>query len=76
MPKVPASRTRRSKAEVEKEFEKIAEDAAKRHEASNPKIEELSKVREQEIRQGCRRPLHRRRGTEGFPPWGSRFPKP
>lgn len=53
MPKVPASRTRRSKAEVEKEFEKIAEEAASRQEASNPKIEERSKVREQEIRQSA-----------------------
>lgn len=52
MPRVPASRTRRSKVEVEREFEKIAEDAAKRQEASNPKAEELSKAREQEIRQG------------------------
>ena len=50
MPRVPASRTRRSKAEVEKEFEKIAEDAVKQQEASSPITEQLSKVREQEIR--------------------------
>ncbi len=51
MPRVAPSRTRRSKAEVEKEFNRIAEEEAKQREASSPKAEELSKLHEQEIRQ-------------------------
>ena len=51
MPKAPASRTRRSKVEVEREFEKIANDEEKSREATNPKSEELSRLHEQEVRQ-------------------------
>jgi len=51
MPKAPASRTRRSKVEVEREFEKIASDVEKSRETANPKSEEQSRLHEQEVRE-------------------------
>jgi len=51
MAKVTASRPKRSKAEVEKEFSKITQEAEERKESSNPKAEELARVREAEARQ-------------------------
>ena len=51
MAKVTASRPKRSKAEVEKEFSKITQETEERKESSNPKAEELARVREAEARQ-------------------------
>lgn len=51
MPKVRAARTRRPRAEVDKEFEKLTEEAAKSRAAANPKTEELARLQEQETRQ-------------------------
>jgi hypothetical protein len=50
MPKVTTSRPKRSRAEVDKEFSKIAEEAAERQATSNPKAEELARLREAETR--------------------------
>jgi hypothetical protein len=51
MAKVTPSRPKRSKAEVDKEFSKITQEAAERQETTNPKAEELSRLREAETRQ-------------------------
>jgi hypothetical protein len=51
MAKVTASRPKRSKAEVDKEFSKIAQEAVQGQESANPKTEELSRIRELETRQ-------------------------
>ncbi len=51
MAKVIASRSRRSKAEVEQEFSKITQEADKLQESSGPKTEELSRIHETETRQ-------------------------
>jgi chromosome segregation ATPase len=51
MAKVIASRPRRSKVEVEKEFSKITQEAGELQESSNPKAEELSRIHETETRQ-------------------------
>jgi len=51
MAKPPASRTRRPRAEVEKEFDKLVEDEEKAKAASSPKTTDLAKLHEQEARQ-------------------------
>jgi colicin import membrane protein len=51
MAKLPPSRAKRSKAEIEKEFSRIADDVAQQKEAASTKADELSKFRESEIRQ-------------------------
>jgi hypothetical protein len=51
MAKVAPSRPKRSKAEVDKEFSKIAQEAVERQESTNPKTEELSRIRDIETRQ-------------------------
>jgi hypothetical protein len=51
MPKVTASRSRRSKVEVDKEFSKIKEETAAQKELSSPKAEEVARLREAEISQ-------------------------
>lgn len=50
MAKAPASRIRRPKAEVEKEFEKLVEEEKAKADLS-PKTVEFAKLREQEVRQ-------------------------
>jgi hypothetical protein len=50
MPKVTA-RPKRSKAEIDKEFSKISEEAALQKELANPKSEETARLREAETRQ-------------------------
>ncbi len=52
MAKAPASRTRRPRAEVEREFEKLVEDEEKAQAASSPKTADLARLHEQETRQG------------------------
>jgi colicin import membrane protein len=49
--KLPPSRAKRSKSEVEKEYSKIAEDVMQQKEAANTKADELNKLREAEVRQ-------------------------
>jgi colicin import membrane protein len=51
MAKATPSRTKRSKPEVEKEFNKIVDELSEQKESANPKIEELSRLRDSEIRQ-------------------------
>lgn len=51
MPKVTPSRAKRSKADVEKEFTKIADETALQKEAGSTKADELARLRETEIRQ-------------------------
>ena len=50
MAKVAPSRKKVSKVEVEKEFESLAREEERNREASNPKAEELDRLRNQEIR--------------------------
>ncbi len=50
MPKVTASRPKRTKPEIEKEYSKIAEEVSAQQESANPKAEELSKLREADTR--------------------------
>jgi colicin import membrane protein len=51
MAKATPSRTKRSKPEVEKEFNKIVDEVSEQKESANTKIEELSRLRDTEIRQ-------------------------
>ena len=51
MAKLPPSRAKRTKSEVEKEYSKIAEDVLQQKEAANTKADELNKFREAEVRQ-------------------------
>ena len=51
MAKAPASRTRRPRAEVEKEFDKLVGDEERARAASSPKAEELARMHELETRQ-------------------------
>jgi len=51
MPKVTSTRTRKSKAEVEKEFTKLAGDVSEKLSQADPKLAELARDREAEIRQ-------------------------
>ena len=51
MAKVTPSRKKITKAEVEKEFESMVREEEKNRGASNPKSEELDRLRNQEIRQ-------------------------
>jgi len=50
MPKATPSRSKRSKGEVEKEFSRIADEVATQKESANTKTEELSRLRDAEIR--------------------------
>ncbi len=50
MPKAAPNRAKRSKPEVEKEFKKLADEVSEMKESSNPKIDELSRLQESEIR--------------------------
>ncbi|NWG13803.1 MAG: hypothetical protein HXY20_09740 [Acidobacteria bacterium] len=51
MPKIPPSRTRKSKQEVEREFSKISEEVDRERTAASAKADELARAREAEIRQ-------------------------
>jgi colicin import membrane protein len=51
MPRPSPTRTRRTKAEVEREFTKLADDVAAQRAQADPKHEELARQREAEIRQ-------------------------
>ncbi len=51
MTRVTASRPKRSKSEIQKEFSKTIEEQAEEKEATSPKTQELSKLRETETRQ-------------------------
>ncbi len=48
MPKVTARRPKRTKAEVEKEFSKIVDEAEAQKELSNPKLDEAARLDEEE----------------------------
>jgi colicin import membrane protein len=50
MAKIAASRPKKSRTEVEKEFSRIAEEEAVRHESADPKSEEVDRMREAETR--------------------------
>jgi hypothetical protein len=49
--KTPASRARRTKAEVQQEFESIRREAVAEREAAEPRVEEAAKNREADVRQ-------------------------
>ncbi|HEV8130288.1 MAG TPA: hypothetical protein VGQ81_03490 [Acidobacteriota bacterium] len=51
MARVTASRPKRSKSDIQKEFSKTIEEQAQEKEATSPKAQELSKLREMETRQ-------------------------
>lgn len=51
MPKVAPVRVKRSKAEIQKEFAKVAAEADEERAAANPKSEEMVQAREMEIRE-------------------------
>ena len=51
MPKATPSRIKKSKAELEKEFSKVADEASELKQSASSKTEELSRLRETEIRQ-------------------------
>jgi hypothetical protein len=46
MPKAVISRARRSKAEVEKEFSKVVDEAAEQKENTDSKTQELARLRQ------------------------------
>jgi len=51
MARVTPSRARRSKAEVQKDFSKLVDEVEQQKETASPKADELSRLRETEIRQ-------------------------
>jgi hypothetical protein len=53
MPRITPSRTKRTKPETEKEFNRIADEVSERQRNADAKAEELSKIRETEIREAA-----------------------
>ena len=53
MAKAPAARARRTKAEVQQEFESVRRETVTQREAADPRAEEMAKSREAEVRQAA-----------------------
>ncbi len=51
MPKITTRPTRRSKAEIEKEFSQIAQEVETQKKGASPKADEAARASEEEIRQ-------------------------